>query len=467
MNRPVPRRLPSAFTRFARLLARPERVAVLFRARRTGARSAQLFVEAPEERVVPDGRPLPGPVIFAGAGDAGVVRAYDAGTGAPRWRATPFGPAFAGGVRVAAGDITGDGVPDAVVAPGPGAARVAVLDGATGVPVAGPLGTFLPFGSGLLRGAFVAAGDVDGGGRQDAIVAAVTPAGPRVEVFGGRDGRVLADFAVSGAAFAGEVTVAAADLTGDGRAEVAVGGSAGGRVRVYDPRTGAVLAGPRGHVRARRAPGRGVHPGRGVQRRQQLQREHRHDRPVRERVGGAAAGPGRGRGRPGGGPGRGRAGAGRALGDRGELRHREPDGGPHRPGVGGTRRRVGGERVVDQRDRVRRRRQRVRGHVRRVRAPRSGERERRPRAGVGGRQRVLLRLLRGRVPRPVRRHHHVHPRHHQRAVRGDRRDRPRPHLLRLLRGHPDRARGEVEARPRAVVRSAFVSGAPRPGAGGS
>ena len=193
---------------------------MLFRARRTGARSAELFVE---ERVVPAGRPLPGPVIFvgAGAGETGVVRAYDADTGALRWSATPFGVAFAGGVRVAAGDLTGDGIPDAVVSAGAGhAPRIEVLDGVTGAEIGGPLGTFLAYGSGVTGGVFVAAADVDGDGRQDIVTAAVTDAGPRVKVFSGTDGRVLANFLVSGAAFAGGVTVAAADFTGDRKSVV-------------------------------------------------------------------------------------------------------------------------------------------------------------------------------------------------------------------------------------------------------
>ena len=105
-----PARRPAAYSLFAKLVALRELVAGLFRARTAAPRpSARLFLEAMEERVVPDGRPLPGPMIFAGG--AGVVRAYDAGTGALKWSATPFGASFDGGVRVAAGDLTGDGIP--------------------------------------------------------------------------------------------------------------------------------------------------------------------------------------------------------------------------------------------------------------------------------------------------------------------------------------------------------------------
>ena len=252
MSYGAPARIPSAFTRFPRLLALRDRLAGLFRARRTGPRSARLGVEAMEERLVPDGRPLPYPVIFtgSGAGDAAVVKAFDADTGNLRWTKTVYG-SFTGGVRVAAGDITGDGIPDAVIAPGAGhAPRVKVLDGVTGDPIAGGLGSFLAYSSSVDGGVFVASADVDGDGRQDVITAAETSGGPRVKVFSGTDGTVLANFLVSGAAFDDGVTVAAADFTGDGKSEVVVGAGSNGRVKVYDPLTGAVIAGPLGSFRA-------------------------------------------------------------------------------------------------------------------------------------------------------------------------------------------------------------------------
>ena len=71
---------------------------------------------------MPAARPLPFPVIFAGSGigEVATVRAYDADTGVERFAVRPFGPDYRGGVRVTAGDVTGDGIPDAVVAPASG-----------------------------------------------------------------------------------------------------------------------------------------------------------------------------------------------------------------------------------------------------------------------------------------------------------------------------------------------------------
>jgi len=67
-------------------------------------------------------------------------------------------------------------------------------------------------------------------------------------VFSGATGGVIGDFFALDPDFRGGITVAAADLTGDGRAEVAVGAGVGGgpRVKVYDPTTWAPVSGPLG-----------------------------------------------------------------------------------------------------------------------------------------------------------------------------------------------------------------------------
>jgi hypothetical protein len=239
------RRFPAPYTLLDRLFA--------FRARfrrDPEARRARLDLVPLEPRLVPTGRPLPYPVLFVGAGDGTpVVKAYDALTGAPTFSETVFDPAFAGGVRVAAGDLTGDGYPDAVVAAGPGGGpQVRVLDGHTGEQIAGPLGSFFAFDPAFRGGVSVAAADVDGDGAPDVVAAAGPGGGPHVRVFSGATGEVIASFFAFAGDFRGGVSVAAADLTGDGKAEVAVGAGAGGgpRVRVYDPATGEPVAGPLG-----------------------------------------------------------------------------------------------------------------------------------------------------------------------------------------------------------------------------
>jgi RHS repeat-associated protein len=212
-------------------------------------------VEPLEDRVVPDGRPLPLPFVFAGAGTGKppTVVGYHADTGAVAFERAAFEPGFAGGVRVAAGDVSGDGIPDLVAAAGPGGGpRVRVFDGKTGDQIAGPLGSFYAYAKGFKGGLHVAAGDVNGDGRADVITAADKGGGPHVKVFSGSDGTVLASFYAFDPAFTGGATVAAADFTGDRRVEVAVGAGPGGppRVKVFDPMTGGVIAGPLGEFLA-------------------------------------------------------------------------------------------------------------------------------------------------------------------------------------------------------------------------
>src|SRR5439155_20419599 len=68
----------------------------------------------------------------ADAGGAPLATLYNP-DGSARFTRTAFDPSFAGGVRVAAADFTGDGTPDLVVGTGPGGpTEVRVLDGPTG-----------------------------------------------------------------------------------------------------------------------------------------------------------------------------------------------------------------------------------------------------------------------------------------------------------------------------------------------
>jgi hypothetical protein len=134
-----------------------------------------------------------------------------------------FDPSFAGGVRVAEGDVNGDGVPDYIAGAGPGGGpEVHVIDGATGTLAA----AFFAFEPGFTGGVFVAAGDVNGDGRVDVIVGSGEGRAGEVKVYSGADFHLLLDRAVP--SLSGGVHVAAGDVNADGFADLVLGQGAGG-----------------------------------------------------------------------------------------------------------------------------------------------------------------------------------------------------------------------------------------------
>jgi hypothetical protein len=159
-----------------------------------------------------------------------------------------FGPSFQGGVSVAAGDVNGDGRADIIVGAGPGAGpHVEVIDATHlnevlpngQIAPAALLGSFFGFGPGFHGGVTVAAGDVNGDGRADIIVGAGPGAGPHLLVIDSTrmtqvlpNGQIagaalLASFFAYGVGFRGGLAVGAADLSGDGRADVLTGAGPG------------------------------------------------------------------------------------------------------------------------------------------------------------------------------------------------------------------------------------------------
>ena len=123
-------------------------------------------------------------VVAVAAGEGGGPRVevyHDILSRSPAFDFFAYDPAFRGGARVSVADVNGDGVPDLITAPGKG----------------------MP---------------------------------PLIRVFNGQDLSLLAEFYGADPQWQGGVNVAAADLTADGRALVAVTPDVGGgpHVRVFD-----------------------------------------------------------------------------------------------------------------------------------------------------------------------------------------------------------------------------------------
>jgi len=215
--------------------------------------AAGLVETEPADNTAADTNRLP--VVVAGA-DIGarstpLVSVIDPATGAVLRQFLAYEPGFRGGVRVALGDVTGDGLEEIITAPGPGRVgeiRVFRQDGTELVAY-----RTLPFGPAWRGGVEVSAGDVDGDGRDD-IVAARSRGTGEVRVFASRDEAdpipdlPIVQFLPFGRRHVGGATVTVADVGSfaggtlvdaaapDGRLEIVVGSGPGTRatVRVFD-----------------------------------------------------------------------------------------------------------------------------------------------------------------------------------------------------------------------------------------
>ena len=180
------------------------------------------------------------------------VDVIDEVTGAVLTQFAPYGSTFTGGVRIATGDLTGDGVDEIVTASGWGTVAVVDVYSLSGV----LLTSFDPYGPKFVGGVQVAVANVDG--LNDIIT--VPSSGPaEVKVFrnlGVVNGvptfnasQPYRDFLAFPSSFIGGAVVAAADMGStplaggpfvpgllDGKAEIVVGSNAGMKttVKVFD-----------------------------------------------------------------------------------------------------------------------------------------------------------------------------------------------------------------------------------------
>jgi type VI secretion system secreted protein VgrG len=181
------------------------------------------------------------------------VTVIDEETGAVLSQFAPYGNTFQGGIRVAIGDLTGNGVNEIVTAPGWSTVAIVRVYTQNGT----LLTSFEPYGSSFMGGVQVAVADVDGDGLNDIIT--VPSYGPaEVKVFknvlvGGvptfNGSNPYRDFLAFPSSFIGGAVVAAADMGStplangpfdpgvfDQKAEIVVGSGPGMKatVKVFD-----------------------------------------------------------------------------------------------------------------------------------------------------------------------------------------------------------------------------------------
>jgi Bacterial Ig-like domain (group 3)/FG-GAP-like repeat len=167
--------------------------------------------------------------IVLGADVGSLVIVQDARTREEVFRFDAFA-GFAGGVSIAACDVTGDFIADVVVGSGNGGGSlVGVFDGGS----RSALRAFLAF-PGFGGPVAVACGDVTADGRADIIVGASVDG--HVRVFDGMTGALVRSL-VAFEGSVGSVSVAAGDINGDDVADLIVGAPANGHVKVFDGST--------------------------------------------------------------------------------------------------------------------------------------------------------------------------------------------------------------------------------------
>lgn len=182
-------------------------------------------------------QPMVVPAANGGSiGGANSGFAVAAGSGEPRvWVYNPDGTlnrtfiaydsSFRGGVRVAMADVNGDGDIDIITAAGAGGGpHIKVFSGPTG----NLLTEFFAYDPRFSGGVNVAAADLNGDGKAEVITGAGPGGGPHVKAFNLANGQLMANFFAYDASFRGGVSVAAADLDGTGQGEIITGAGAGG-----------------------------------------------------------------------------------------------------------------------------------------------------------------------------------------------------------------------------------------------
>lgn len=161
------------------------------------------------------------------------VKIYNSEATQVRFEFLAYYESFRGGLKIVSGDVNGDGRDEIITGAGPGGGpqiRVFDKDG-------NPIWQTMAFSDDFKGGIDVAAGDVNGDGKDEIIVSQFSNGQAWVKVYKvNREKTILANFLAYNFKFEGGCHVASGDVNGDGKDEIITGaGSSGGpQVRVFD-----------------------------------------------------------------------------------------------------------------------------------------------------------------------------------------------------------------------------------------
>jgi len=147
----------------------------------------------------------------------------------------PYGSHVRSGVKIATGDLDGDGVDEIITGTGSGGGpHIRVFD-KNGNPKL--TNGFFAYAEHFRGGVNVAAGDLDGDGKDEIIAGAGNGGGPHIRVFDGYGNpKITNGFFAYDERFRGGVNVAIGDIDKDGQAEIVAGAGQGGgpHIRVFE-----------------------------------------------------------------------------------------------------------------------------------------------------------------------------------------------------------------------------------------
>ncbi|MFA5185227.1 MAG: L,D-transpeptidase family protein [Patescibacteria group bacterium] len=150
-----------------------------------------------------------------------------------RLTVTAFEKSFLNGGFLAAGDLDGDKVDEIIVGSGPGRVSEVKIYSSDGL----PWGSFRPYPTAFQGGVRVAAGDMDGDGKAEIVTAPGAGMEPRLKIFDSQGNEKIKGGALAYAThLQNGVRLAVGDIDGDGKPEVLTAPGPGGRahIRAFD-----------------------------------------------------------------------------------------------------------------------------------------------------------------------------------------------------------------------------------------